>query len=108
MRARFFSIRNLRFCDDDPEYPEISVDVEVTRDDGRRICEEMQIGPNEWTSVSEEFRDAINEYTHDDYDDASDSLNEIFERMASFLQNIALTEEEINRIYDGDPGIENE
>lgn len=108
MRARFFNIRNIRFCDDDPGYPEISLDVEVTKDDGERICEEIQIGPNDWYSVSDEFKDAINEHTHDDYDDASDSLNEIFEKMASFLQNIALTEDEINRIYDEGPGIENE
>lgn len=100
MRLHFFNVRNVIFNDDDPESPVMSLDVEIIDDSGRRITEEMYIEPNEWTTTSNEFNEALNHYSHDDYDDASESLNSVFEKMAEFLQNISLTESEINEVLD--------
>lgn len=100
MRLHFFNVRNVTFNDDDPGSPCMSLDVEIIDDSGRKIIEEMYIEPNEWTTTSDEFNEALNHYSHDDYDDASDSLNSVFEKIAGFLQNISLTEIEINEILD--------
>lgn len=102
MRIHFFNIRNFSFNDDDPGCPAISLDVEVIRDSGERIIEEMIIDSDSWTTTTDEFNDVLNEHSHDDFDDASDSLNSIFERLSEFLKNISMTDDEINEILNSD------